>query len=306
MDSTQLTSFYDRLKSEFNKDDTPSPAPMMRVGKSAIGSTLDHPVIATFNRKASIEADKLRENCRKHILLDIYVNILPLDDDFKCNNMGQMKKDVDCMLQGKNMSATQYLTSCYEATKAPLLEYILRATGMIGDQYMEDAKEELKDAVDHDIDIAEPKAPDVEELEVQDQLNDVKKDTEYEDFMDKLKKKTTDKIVKDVTEMINGEKEKKEMTFDPTPEAPVEESVVAASLDYINNKLIKENVELADDAQDIMIAMAIREAALNEIDNVFNVGFKRNSSMVTNMRLGRGTICNESSVNMLTESYSIH
>ena len=67
----------------------------------------------------------------------------------------------------------------------------------------------------------------------------MKNDTEYETFIDKLKEKTINKIVTDVSKIITNKKEEKDMVFDPKPEA-VSESYMSVSMDYIQNKLMKE------------------------------------------------------------------
>ena len=73
---------------------------------------------------------------------------------------------------------------------------------------MEEAKEELKDAQENGEDVVAPTTPDPEtDDEIQNQLVDIKDDTEYDSFVDTLKKKTIDKIVSDVTKIINDKKE---------------------------------------------------------------------------------------------------
>lgn len=295
MNSTQLTNFYDELKAKLDQDNT-STDTSIKVGGGPTNGVMEHPGVLTFRRKAAAEGDKLRENCRKHIILDIYCKMLPLDDDYKCDHMRQMKNDIDCMLQGKNVSATQYLTSCFEATEAPLVEYILRATDMIRDQYMEKTNEELQDAISHDINIAEPKAPDIDSKEVQEQLVDIEKDTEYSSFIEKLKNKTVNKIVADVSKIINGKKEEKDMTFDTNPADELKnESAVSISLDYITKQLMTESVDVTPEVQDKMIGMAIRESVLNEMDNIFGIT-ESNNNFMTRIKLGKGFVCNESTI----------
>ena len=302
MDHTQLTNFYDTLKSKLEEDQTGDEGKTINIGGGRVAGE-QHPGAILYRQRAADEGDKLRENCRKHILLDIYCKILPLDDEYKCGNMGKMKSDIDCMLQGKNMSATQYLTSCFESTNAPFLEFLLRSTDMIRDQFMEDANEKIKDAAEQEIAVPEPKAPDIDSEEIDAQLVDIKKDTEYESFIDKLKEKTINKIVNDVTKIINDKKEEKDMTFDLNPsESAKLESAVAVCMDYVGAKLMKENVQLNADIQEEIIGIAIRESAMNEIDHVFGVNDSDITRFASRVRLGKGYVCNEAAVNYLNES----
>lgn len=298
MDNANLTNFYDSLKSELHRNDKPEIS-SIRIGK---GFGMDNPGALRFKKIAARECDKLKENCRKHIILDIYCNILPLDDDYKCGHMGQMNHDVDCMLANKGMTATQYLTSAYEKTKAPLVEYVLRATDMIGNQFMEEAEKTLKDAQQKGIDAPEPKAPTEDDKEIENQLVDVKQDNEYNSFIDKLKEKTINKIVADVSKIISNKKEEEKMTFDPKPTTNElsMESTVSIGLDYLQSKLYTESgSNISPELEEEMIGMAIRESALNQIDTVFRQDNYDIKSFASNIKYGKGVIINESAINEL-------
>lgn len=301
MDTSNLTRFYDDLKTKLGNDSAPSGETIKVSGNPVISSQT--PGALVWRNQAAKEREKLEDGCRKHILLDIYCKILPLDQDYIHGHQSQMNNDIDNMLSNKGMTASQYLTSCYESTHAPLVEFLLRSTNNIGRQFMEDANETLKDAQENDVEIPEPKA-DLDSKEIEDQLVDVKSDSEYETFIDKLKEKTVNKIVSDVTKIINNKKEEKEMTFDPKPTSEVntESSTIAVGLDYIERKLIMENVDINPEMQEEMIGMAIREATLNQIDTVFRrpeADFKVFSSRI---HFGKGIIINESSANYISES----
>jgi hypothetical protein len=234
------------------------------------------------------------------MLVDVYCKIIPLDDEYVAGHHGQMQADVDGMLASKGMTASQYLTSCYESTKAPLVEFILRSTDLIGRQYMEEADATLKDAQENEINIPEPKDIDPEDKKIEDQIVDIKEDPEYETFIDKLKKKTIDKIVNDVSKIINDKKEEKKMTFDTASESSME-SVVTIGMDYLQKKLWENSQDLTESQQEEMIGLAIREATLNEMDLVFNMGGSINE-YATRIRFGRGYVINESAVTVLKES----
>lgn len=304
MEPNSLTDFYDNLKTKLNSDkgDSTPAMPVPTMG----GPIAQMPIPAMMHHKMAKCCDKLKDDCRKHILLDMYVKILPLDDDFKYGHMGIMKNDIDCMLKNKGMTATQYMTSCSEATHAPLLEYLMRATDMIGSQYIKEAEDEIKDAADNGVNNQEPKETNVNDAEVQDQLVDIKKDSEYEAFIDKLKEKTINKIVKDVSDLISDKKEEKKMTFDPKDNIPnaavnpkatddaVAESTVSVGLDYINKQLMKNNIQLDESSKDDILALAIREATLNQLDVVFNQKAGQFNEFASRIRWGKGALINES------------
>ena len=141
-----LTDFYDKLKTGLSQD-------RPTVNPNLINVNADS---TAWRNQAAKERDKLKEGCAKRILLDIYCKILPLDKEYIDGNQGQMKSDIDSFLANKNMTATQYLTSGYEKTNAPLLEFLLRSTDMIGAQFMKEADETLKDAQKNNIQLPPP------------------------------------------------------------------------------------------------------------------------------------------------------
>ena len=303
MNETNLTQFYDDLKQKLNNDETPA-SNLMNV-KMGPGGITDSPNALAWRNKAVNNCNRLKDACGKRLLLDIYCKIIPLDDDFINGNQGMMKNDIDCMLKNKGMTATQYLTSCYESTNAPLLEFMIRSINNIGKSYMEEADETLKDAQTTGEPIPEPEEPDIEDDKVNTQLVDITDDTEYETFVDTLKKKTIDKIVDDVTKIINDKKEESDMTFDTTPIADVEEqmeSTTSIAMNYIQQKLMKENTEINEDMQNDLIAMAIRESTLNQFDVVFKQPEGVFREFASRIRFGKGILINESAVNYFKES----
>lgn len=290
-DATDLTQFYDNLKSQVSDIPTgnPGPQPMNRFSGHPMGAT-PHMIMHSLAAKS---CDKLKDDCCKHIILDIYCKIIPFDQEYIDGNMGQMKQDVDAMLNNKNVTATQYLTSAFESTHAPLLDYILRSCDAIRDAYMEDAEKKIKDAEGNNIDIPTPEAPSVDDEEVQNQLIDVVKDMEYESFMNQLKEKTTNQIVGGVADILNTKKEESDMIFKPKTES-MNESATSVALDYLSKMLIKEGVELKPGQQDEVIGLAIREATFNQMDTVFNLPGHKLKDFSSNIRFGKGVIINES------------
>lgn len=190
--------------------------------------------------------DNLVDNCAKRIIVDIYHHTLPLDDQYKDCNPEMISDDVGSMLYKKNMTPMQYFKSAYDQTHAPLLEFVIRSLNEIGRQYQEDAMEDLKDKEEKGLPLT---AVDPNEDKVDSQLLEIKNDSEYEAFMDALKKKTIDKIVSDVSSLIDDKKESGDMEFnsdetsDSDTEEPKLESVVVNAVNYLaRQKLITEAV----------------------------------------------------------------
>lgn len=299
---TNLTQFYDNLKQKLNNDAAPTSGAMnVKMGPGGFNNS---PNALVWRNKAVNCCDELKNDCHKHLLLDVYCKILPLDHDFIHGHHGMMKQDIDSMLANKGMTATQYMTSCYESTKAPLLEFMIRSVNNIGKAYMEEQEEELKDAQETGEPILEPEKPDTEDDQIKSQLVDITSDTEYDNFVDALKKKTIDKIVDDVSKIINDKKEEDNMTFDTTPIADVEEkmeSTTSIALNYIQQKLMKDNTNINEAMQNDMIAMAIRESTLNQFDVVFRQPSGQFREFANRIRYGKGILINESAVNYFKE-----
>lgn len=252
-----------------------------------------------FRHKAMKCREELKDKCCKHLIVDIYTKILPLDQDFKDGHHGQCCSDVDKMLAAKGMNGVQYLKSCSDATHAPLVEYLLRSVDTIANEYFREAEEELKTAKENEEKIAEPETPDPEkDEELANQLVDVKKDTEYEDFIERLKKKTINRIVSDVSKIISDKKQEADMTF-TTPDEP-EESPVGEAVDYIHKKLWNKSID-ANEIQDDIIGYAIREATMNHMDNCFRQPEASFREYASRIRLGHGYLITEAAVQELTE-----
>ena len=272
---------------------------------STPGNLQTAPGASAWRNQAAQERDKLKEGCSKKILLDIYCKILPLDSDYIDGNQGQMSSDVDSFLANKKSTAVQYLKSAYEKTNAPLLEFVIRSIDTIGVQFMKEANETLKDAQENNVRIPAPES-DVNNQETENQLVDITKDTEYGGsggFIEKLKEKTVNKIVADVSKIIADKKEENEMTFNPKPsDGAVTESTVSVGIDYINQKLWKENVQMPAAMQEEMIGLAIRESTLNQLDLVFDQPYGEFKQFASRMRYGKGVLINESAVTYFKEA----
>ena len=284
MDPNTLSQFYDNLKSNLNQSEV-QPVP-------AVPSFDKDRKMFHFHKVCHDHANCLKDKCRKHILLDIYMKCLPLDDEWKDGHTGILKNDIDQMLAAKDATPTQYLTSAFESTKAPFLEYILRCTDTIADLYLEATEEDAKQADADGIDVTEPEEPSEDDPDVSSQLVDITKDTDYDTFVDTLKKKTIDKIVADVSELIDGEKEKNDMTFDTT-----NESAVIPCMNYLTKRMMQEQTEINSEEA---LCLSIREATLYELSRSFKM-VKSYEEFTSIIGYGKGILINESAVSYLKE-----
>ena len=296
MDRETLTNFYDKLKDELDEEKKPKygVAPL-KVGDGKVD--MSYPGAIKFKNLACKEAEKLEDACNKNILVDIYYRIIPLDKEYLDKNLSVVTNDIDSMLKSKGCTATQYLQDACNKTNAPLLEFILRSSKGVGKKFLEEAEETLKDAQKNDCDVPAPEA-DLNDEEIKNQIVDVKKDDEYQTFIDKLKQKTVNKIVNDISKIINDKKEENNMTFNPKPE---DTSVVESAMNYINYKLMKENVNITPEMNEEIMGIAIREATLNELDRVFNMSLD-DTNINRRISLGHGSLITESVITQFKES----
>lgn len=285
MEPNTLSNMYNDIK----KDIVQPTAPMLHVGFGPGGMNKD---AALWKHKAMTNCAALKDECRKHILVDMYCKILPLDDDFIHGHMGKMNNDIDCMLKQKGETPTQYFTSCMESCNAPFVKWLFEATEEMGNEYMKKQDEILDDGQKNNIDLPDPEAADTEDPEVKSQLVDIESDMQYDNFIEILKKKTIDKIVDDVSDIIAGEKEDKDMSFDP-----VQESTVGVAMDYIQKKVWNESIN--PEHQEDMIALAIRESTLHEFDCVFNLPGASFKEYASKIRLGKSYLITEEALNEL-------
>jgi hypothetical protein len=242
------------------------------------------------------EGNKLKEDCAKKIILDVYCKILPFDTNYIQGNQGELKQDVDTFLKNKDMTAMQYLQSCGESTKSPFIEkFLIPAIGKIGRIFIEEANEKLKDAKEKDINISTPTA-NADSEEVSSQIVEIEDDNEYDGFISTLKKKTIDKIIKDVSDIINKKKEEKNMTFDLK-----NESVITIIMDHMTTKLMKENIDIDDKLREEMLGVAIKEAAFNVIDENLKQPGSDLRNLSNRIRFNKGVLITESTINSLKE-----
>lgn len=291
---------------------TSSPSLLSAYDSIKAGNVNSNPLLGTTPTGQALTAqlkkhtDCLKDRCYKHILLDLYCKIVPLDTDFVNGNMRLMGADVDNMLKSKSMTPTQYMVACSESTKAPLFKFIINSVNEIGGKFFEDSQAAVNDAKSKGMDIPVPEAPEdpTDDEDVKNQLIDIESDTEYDTFVDALKKKTIDKIVDDVTKIINDKQEESDMTFDPNPQPTVNpelESTTSVGMDYLQYRLLKEGVDASSITENIL-GYAIREATLNQIDLAAKIPGSSFKEFATRIRFGKGMIINETAVQSLIEA----
>ena len=305
MDSGSLTQLYDRLKQ--NRDqlltgqdlgtlsmDDDQPQVLMPVAQP--------PIADQWRAKAAKCRDELRDHCAKHLIVDIYCKILPLDADYICRNGQQCQHDVDQMLSAKGMTPVQYLKSCSDTTNAPLLEYMLHSIDRIAQLYYEDAEKVLDKAIQDGENIPAPETPGDDDDSVKDELVAIKKDDSYESFIDTLKKKTIDKIVNDVSQIINDKKDESSMEFQLNQSS--EGSPLGEAMDYLNHHLWEEYQEMSSSLLDEMIGLSIREATMYQMDQCFNQPMSTFQEFASRMYYGKGYLINESGLNEIRTKLS--
>jgi len=297
---SRLTQIYEDIKAEINRN-TSQASNLINV--QSVGNLQNSPGALAWRNQAAREVEKLSDGCCKKVLTDIYCKIIPLDTDFVAGNQGQMKQDVDDFLASKNMTATQYFKSCHEKTKAPLLEFILRSCQNIGKQFMEEADKTLKDAQKNNIDVPPPVA-DADNEDISNQIVDITgNDMEYDTFIQVLKKKTIDKIVSSISNIISDTKDNKDMEFNPKPRVePSMESAISIIVEHIHKKLWKENMEITSNLNEQIIGLAIREATLNQIDLCFRQPDSEFIPFRSKIRFGKGALVTESAIRGLVEN----
>jgi ASC-1-like (ASCH) protein len=196
------------------------------------------------------------------------------------------------------MSAMQYFQSAHDHTKAPLIEYVLRSIRTAGKQYIENAEREARAAREEGRDVV---PPDVSEEEADAVLIDVKNDIEYKSFIDELRQKTIDRIVKDVSKIISDKKAENDMAlnFNAT-----ESSTFQVALEYAVNTLIHNQKEIPTDPEqsEQLQGLAVRESVLNFIDRVFDFPNTDIKNYISKIRFGNGVVINESTIMMFSEA----
>lgn len=98
-----------------------------------------------WRSKLNKQCDHLKDKFCRHILVDLYCKIIPLDHDYVCKHQHRMASDIDDFLANRKMSSYQYLTAAKENTKAPLIDFILREADRVAKEYYEACYKEMND-----------------------------------------------------------------------------------------------------------------------------------------------------------------
>ena len=285
-----------------------------------------------WRQKINHHCDKLKNKCCKHFILDIYCRTVPLDHDYVCKNKRMLSDDIDIFLDKKKMSPLEYLTAAKDETKAPLLQHLLDESDMLTHDYYEKAYKEMTENEKRGIKVKvnEPTVEDQADLDRS--LVDTTEDSEYKQFVQTLKEKTRDKIIKDVTNLIEAKDADKDLEFKPgegdkpnkkmqdeleqkakakaraefrpeeeEDEKVKKESVLLQCMDFGSKKFLKEEIEMTPELNEQMIGLAIRESTLCNIDKVFKM---RNHTeelqkLSTNLFLNKGFVFNKENLNKL-------
>lgn len=147
-----------------------------------------------WRQKLNHHCDKLKDGFCKHILVDLYCKILPLDNDYICKNQQMMSNDIDNFLARKQMNGYQYLTAAKDMTKAPLIDFIIREANRCGKRYYERTYNELSSNRSNGIEL-DPKEPKLDWDSLQKLTVFVREDAEYVDAVNKTKEKNTEETV---------------------------------------------------------------------------------------------------------------
>ena len=218
-----------------------------------------------MRREIDKMGDQHREHVCKRILLDIYCRIIPLDKSYIDGHRGELQGDIQKFLDKKGTTALQYIVDSRNKTSAPLMDYLTTAANNSKQEFVQTTTEEMNRDLKETGKLPTLRAvgPD---FSIENELEDIKDDPEYQAFVSKLKEKTSETVVKDVTNVLEKEAQGKDLKFNPT----TEDSIIEQSMRFMNVKLIQENVDVNKEIEEKMIGYAIRESTLNTIDKVFN------------------------------------
>lgn len=151
-----------------------------------------------WREKLNKHCDDYKDKFCRHILVDLYCKIIPLDHDYVCKHQHRMASDIDDFLANKKMTSYQYLTAAKENTKAPLIDFILREADRAAKQYYEACYRKMNKNYEKGIKLDPEKAKD-DKKSLQEATERVRKDSEVQLSVDRLAEKTK-KAVKDGVE----------------------------------------------------------------------------------------------------------
>lgn len=156
-----------------------------------------------WREKLNKHCDSLKDKFCRHILVDMYCKIIPLDHDYVCKHQQRMANDIDDFLANKGMTSYQYLTAAKENTKAPLIDFILREADRTAKEYYERCCKKIREDKKKGINrYAEEANTDFNTMQAY--TIGVRENPEYIEAAKLLYEKTLKKAVSDVKEIVDS------------------------------------------------------------------------------------------------------
>ena len=220
-----------------------------------------------WREKLNKHCDDYKDKFCRHILVDLYCKIIPLDHDYVCKHQHRMASDIDDFLANKKMTSYQYLTAAKENTKAPLIDFILREADRAAKQYYEACCKEMNENCKKGIKLDPKKAKD-DKKSLQEATERIRKDSEVQLSVDRLAEKTK-KAVKDGVEgAIVDNKDQYNKENDKQNKNDKNKSLINTSLkDQIGqteNQVKKESEEFTIDQLNEQIKNDTKKELVNE------------------------------------------
>lgn len=306
-DEDSLTTYYNQLKGN-NVDTTVDTDTKVDLSKAPISFKRPTPTERlNYNMQVNKNVDKLKDDCCQHIILNIYLQTNPMDNSYKHRCYHKMNHDIDSMLASRGMGPAQYLTAAAEKTKSPVLEYFVRGVNKICDMYREDAFAQYNDAIDKEIKLTTPPAPDLSDGNINKHLVDLEGDPQAQEVLAAIENQTKSQIVNNISNLLINKKQEDDMEFDPEPNdsIDVEESTISIGMDYVNHYMMinESNVEIDDDLYEEFLGLCIRESVLDEMNKCLGMTSPNNKKdFRSTITFGNGIIVNEVSIDELVNN----
>ena len=155
------------------------------------------PIVKT--RILNSEADKCRNDCVSHMMGNLFINAMPLDDAYKLDHTAELRDDMDKYLDQKG-GPVYYLKSAYEKCNSPAIKKILEAADEEADDFTLKMGLSLNDKMPEDI---KYRMSD----DTKSKLDKITSDLPFKEITDIIRDNVTDTAVAEI------EKAKKEKEF---------------------------------------------------------------------------------------------
>ena len=214
-----------------------------------------------WREKLNKHCDSLKDKFCRHILVDMYCKIIPLDHDYVCKHQQRMANDIDDFLANKGMTSYQYLTAAKENTKAPLIDFILREADRTAKEYYERCCKKIREDKKKGINrYAEEANTDFNTMQAY--TIGVRENPEYIEAAKLLYEKTLKNAVSDVKEIVDS----KDQYPDENKQDPMDS--FAKQVKDKNGKEVKktkEEKEAEDNQKAEEVIGAIKEETKKEL-----------------------------------------